>query len=111
MRIRHFIDYRFDEETGEFQPIGIWMHNPVDGDVDIYYPDESCSECEEAMWVINRLVEADLKTPSDFLEFHQQRAGYLGMRSTIVEGETVLAYGEYGEQALRAVIERKSNEH
>ena len=61
MRIRYFIDYRFDEATGEFLPIGIWMHNPDDGDVDMFYPDESCPEAEEAIWVINRLVEADLK--------------------------------------------------
>jgi len=100
MRIRYFIDYRFDEATGEFLPIGIWMHNPDDGDVDMYYLDASCPEAEEANWVINRLVEAGLKTPDDFLEFHQQRAGYLGMRGSVLEVETALSYGDFSLQAI-----------
>lgn len=109
MRIRYFIDYRFDEATGEFQPIGVWMHNPDDGDVDMFYLDESCPEAEEAMWVINRLVEADLKTPPDFLEFHQQRAGYRGMRGPVREVETELGYEEFGRRALEESIGRESD--
>lgn len=109
MRIRYFIDHRFDEAAAEFIPIGVWMHNSDDGDVDTFYPDETCREYEEAMWVINRLVEADLKTPPDFLEFHQQRAGYRGMRGPIWESETNLGYCEFGRQTLETAIERVSN--
>lgn len=109
MRIRFFIDYRFDDATGEFQPIGVWMHNPDDGDVDMLYSDKSCPEAEEANWVINRLVEADLKTPPDFLDFHQQRAGYLGMRRPVLEAETDLNYDEFGRQTLQAAVKRENN--
>ena len=109
MRVRYFIDYRFDEATGEFRPIGVWMHNPDDGDVDIFYPDESCLEYQEAMWVVNRLVESDLKTPPDFLEFHQQRAGYMEMRGPVTQTDTELGYTEFGKQLLKTVMERESN--
>ena len=109
MRVRYFIDYRMDERTGGFIPIGVWMHNSVDGDVDIFYPDESCPEYEEAMWVINRLVEADMKTPPDFLEFHQQRAWYCEMRGPVTQTDTELGYTEFGKQLLKTVIERESN--
>ena len=39
VRLRYFIDYRYDEKVGRFLPIGIWIHNTVDGAVDIYYID------------------------------------------------------------------------
>jgi hypothetical protein len=85
MRVRFFIDYKFDDALGGFKPIGVWMHNPIDGDVDIFYVDPECPEADEANWIINRLVEAGLKTPDDFLEYHATRAGYRGMRSTVKE--------------------------
>jgi hypothetical protein len=109
MKIRYFIDYRFDEETGEFQPIGVWMHNPDDGDVDMLYVDESCTEAEEANWVINRLVEANLKTPYDFLEFHQQRSGYQGMRGSVIESVTELNFEEFARAIVRQEVARKEN--
>ena len=33
MKIRYIIDYRFDESVDEFLQIGVWMHNPVEGDM------------------------------------------------------------------------------
>jgi hypothetical protein len=54
----------------------------------MYYQDEDSEEYWEAMFVMNRLVEADLYAPPDFLEFHQARAGTRGMRFRIFEAET-----------------------
>lgn len=105
----YFIDYRYGEATGKLCAIGVWMHNPEDGDVDIFYPDQSCPEVEEAKWVINRLVETDMKVPPDFLEFHRQRADYHGMRGLVKEANTDLDYDEFGRQSLLAAIERASN--
>ena len=85
MRIKYFIDYRFDDKVNQFMPAGIWIQDLDDLVFDIYYTDETSDEYWEAMWVMNRLVENDLNAPADFLEFHQARAGYKGMRSQIFE--------------------------
>ena len=107
MRLKYFIDYRYDEKVGRFLPIGIWIHNPVNGAVDFYYPDQESDEYADAMWVINRLVESDLKAPPDFLEFHQAKAGYLGMRSRIFEAETNLTYDEFMRRTLQRFMDRE----
>jgi len=107
--IRYFTDYRFDEAAMGFLPIGVRMHNPVDGDVGAYYTAQESPEYEEAMWVINRLVDADLKTPPDFLEFRQQRAGYQGMRAAVGEVDTDLSYDEFGRRTLEETIRRKND--
>ena len=109
MTLRYFIDYGYDGESGRFLPIGIWIHNPVDGAVDIFYPDQESDEYWDVMFVINRLVESDLKAPPEFLEFHQERAGYLGMRSAIFEVETKLGYDEFMKRTLKEFIERESH--
>jgi len=100
MKLRYFIEYRYVDKAGCFLPIGIWIHNPVDGAVDIFYPDQESDEYWDAMFVINRLVESDLKAPPDFLEFHQTRAGYRGMRSAIFEKETELIIDEFMRKTL-----------
>jgi len=108
MIIHKFIDYRFNQPVDGLLPVDVWMHNWVDG-VDIFHVDESCPEFEEANWVINRLVEARVKTPSDFLEYYQQWAGYRRMRGQVREADTDLGYDEFGRQTLRAAVERESN--
>ena len=107
MKLRYFIDSRYDEKIGRFLPIGIWIHNPVDGAVDFYYPDQESDEYWDAMWVINRLVESDLKAPPDFIEFHQQQAGYRGMRSRIFEEETELTYDEFMRKTLQRFMDQE----
>ena len=109
MKLRYFIDYRYDSKAGRFLPIGIWIHNPVNGAVDIYYPEQESDEYWDAMFVINRLVEAGLNAPPDFLEFHQTRASYRGMRSAIFEVETELGYDEFMKRTLQEFIERESH--
>ena len=101
MRIRYFIDYKFDDKVEQFLPIGIWIQDVDDLGIDMYYLDETSDEYAEAMWVMNRLVENDLNAPPDFLEFHQARAGYLGMRSKIFEAETALNIDEFMLKTLQ----------
>ena len=55
--------------------------------------------------MINRLVESDLKALPDFLEFHQKRAGYRGMRSRIFEEETDLTIDEFMRKMLRKFMD------
>ncbi len=109
MKLRYFIDYLYKNEAGRFLPIGIWIHNPVDGAVDFYYPDPESDEYTDAMWVVNRLVESDLKPPPDFLEFHKQRAGYRGMRSAIFEVETEWGYDEFMKRTLQEFVGREKD--
>ncbi len=109
MRLHYFIDSRYNDRAGRFLPIGIWVHNPVDGAVDFYYPDQESEEYWDAMFVINRLVESDLKAPPDFLEFHQGKAGYRGMRSRIFEEETDLTYDEFMRKTLERFIDREDS--
>ena len=73
----------------------------------MYYPDEESDEYSDAMWVINRLVEAGLNAPPDFLEFHQERAGYRGMRSRIFEEETELTIDEFMRKTLQHFVDRE----
>ena len=107
MRVRFFIEYRYNDEASRFLPIGIWVHNPVDGAVDIFYTDPESDEYWDAMWVINRLVESNLNAPPDFLEFHQMRTGYRGMRSRIFEEQTDLTYDEFMRKTLRRFMDRE----
>jgi len=109
LKLRFFIDYRYDEALNGFRPIGVWMHNPVDGDVDIYYFDSECPEATAANWVLNRLVEGGIKTPDDFLDYHQQRAGYRGMRGPVKESDTELNYDRFARQVMQQTVERDAN--
>ena len=109
LRLKYFIDYRFDDEAGRFLPIGVWIHNPADGAVDVFYLDQESDEYWDAMWVLNRLAESDLKAPPDFLEFHQARAGYRGMRSAVFEVESELGYDEFMKRTLQGFIARESH--
>ena len=101
MRLKYFIDYRFDDTVNQFLPIGIWIQDMSDLGIDIYYPNESSDEYEEAMWVMNGLVENDLNAPADFIEFHQARAGHYGMRSKVFEVETELGVDEFMKRTLK----------
>ena len=101
MRIRYFIDYKFDDKVEQFLPIGIWIQDVDDLGIDMYYLDETSDEYAEAMWVMNRLVENDLNAPADFLEYHQAKPGYRGMRSKIFEAETALNIDEFMLKTLQ----------
>ena len=104
MRLRYFIDYRFDDKVQQFLPIGIWIQDMDDLGIDMCYPDEASDEYEEAMWIVNRLVESDMNAPPDFLEFHQAKAGYRGMRSKIFEAETNLNIDEFMSKTLQKFL-------
>jgi hypothetical protein len=101
MRLRYFIDYRFDDKLEQFLPIGIWIQDVDDSGIDMYYPDETSDQYWESQWIISWLVESDMNVPPDFLEFHQAEAGYCGMRSKIFAAESALNIDEFMSQTLR----------
>ncbi len=61
---------------------------------------------EEADWVINRLVENDIKSlPLDFLEYHQATMSpYNGMRGEIVETEEYATAEECAARTLAKLV-------
>ncbi len=107
MRMKYFIDFRFDDTVNQFLPIGIWIQDMDDQGIDMYYPDESLDEYEEAIWVMNRIVEKNLNVPPDFLEYHQAKAGYRGMRSQVFEKETDLNLVEFMRVTLQKILAGK----
>ena len=55
----------------------------------------------------NRLVKSDLNVPSDFLDYHQVKAGYRGIRSKIFETETALSIDEFMQKTLHNSLVRE----
>ena len=104
MRLKYFIDYKFEEKVNEFIPIGIWIQDLDDLGVDFHYLDEDSSEYWETSSVVNRLVEMDLNAPPDFLEYHKARSGYRGMRSRIFEEDTDLNVDDFMRETLKKFI-------
>ncbi len=104
MRVKYFIDYRFDKSVQQFLPIGIWIQDQDDLAIDMYHPDEASDEYWEAMWVMNRLVENDLIAPANFLEYHHAKAGHKGMRSKIFEEKTEMGVDEFMRRTFKKFL-------
>ncbi len=105
MKVRYFIECRIDRLTAEKTPIGIWLQDSTG--VDIYYPDETSEEYWEANEVLNRLAEAQLDPPPDFLDFHLTRGGYYIDRVGIFEADLgKLPAEEFMKMILQKAIEK-----
>jgi len=89
VKLRYFIESRLVKlNPPEYQPAGVWVQGPGPGlDVVMEYLPGNEDLQEEADWLINRLVEAGVKTlQPDFLEYHRDTLSpYRGVRSEIVE--------------------------
>lgn len=108
MQLRYMIEYALrDRDTNpRYEPVGVWVQGPGPG-LDIlmeFVPDNEGAQ-EEADWVINRLVENDIKSlPKDFLEYHRATMSpYSGMRGEIVETEEFTTAEECARAACRAI--------
>jgi len=92
MKLRYMIEYVLRERIREphYDPVGIWVQGPGPGlDLVIEFLPGNTEAREEAGWIINRLVENDIRTlPEDFLAYHQATfSPYRGMRGPVVETE------------------------
>lgn len=78
-----------DRDTDpRYEPIGVWVQGPGPGlDIIMEYLPGNDDFAEDADWIINRLVENDIKSlPEDFLEYHRATMSpYIGMRGEIIE--------------------------
>lgn len=105
MKLRYMIEYAMkDLETNpHYEPIGVWVQGPGSGlDIEMAYLPGNDEYQEEADWVINRLVERDIKAlPNGFLEYHQAAMSpYRGLHGKIVETEDFASV----EECIRAVL-------
>lgn len=90
MRLRYMIEYalRDRQRDPHYEPIGVWVQGPGPGlDLVIEYLPGNPEAQEEADWIINRLVENEVKSlPEDFLEYHRKTLSpYRGMRGPEIE--------------------------
>jgi len=90
MKLRYMIEYALRDRIREprYEPIGVWVQGPGPGlDLVIEFLPGNTDAREEADWIINRLVENDIRSlPEDFLAYHQTTLpAYRGMRGSVVE--------------------------
>ena len=90
MRLRYMLEYALrDRDTNpRYEPIGVWVQGPGPGlDIVMEFLPGNDEAREEADWVINRVVENDIKSlPDGFLEYHRATMSpYRGIRGEIVE--------------------------
>ena len=105
MKLRYMIEYALrDRDTNpHYEPIGIWVQGPGPGlDITMEYLPGNEDAAEEADWILNRLVEAGVRTLHDgFLEYHRATMSpYRGMRGEIVETEVSATAEECAVRAL-----------
>lgn len=108
MRLRYMLEYalRERETNPRYEPIGVWVQGPGRGlDIVMEYLPGNDEAQEEADWVINRLVENDVKSlPDDFLEYHRATMSpYHGMRGEIVETEDFATAEECATEVRRLI--------
>lgn len=109
MKLRYTIEHAVrDRDTNpRYEPIGVWVQGPgPELDILMEYLPGNDDFQEEADWVINRLVENEVKSlPDGFLEYHQATMSpYLGMRGEIVETEEYVSAEVCAKVVLRSLV-------
>ncbi len=92
MKLRYMVEYALRDRIREprYDPIGVWVQGPGPGlDLVIEFLPGHAEAQEDAEWVINRLVENDVRSlTEDFLHYHQSTLSpYRGMRGVVVEAD------------------------
>ena len=108
MKLRYMIEYALRDRLRDphYEPIGVWVQGPGPGlDLVIEYLPGNPEAQEEADWIINRLVENDIKSlPEGFLEYHRSTMSpYRGMRGEIVETEEYATAEECAKTVCRII--------
>ena len=111
MRLRYMLEYVLrDRDTNpRYEPIGVWVQGPGPGlDILMEFLPGNDEAQEEADWVINRLVENDIKSlPEEFLEYHRSTMSpYRGMRGEVVETEEFATADACAKSVVTTLIPR-----
>ena len=96
MKLRYMVEYALRDRIREprYEPVGVWVQGPGPGlDLVIEFLPGNAEAREEAEWIVNRLVENDIRSlPEDFLAYHQATLSpYRGMRGPVTETEEYLS--------------------
>jgi hypothetical protein len=111
MKLRYMVDcvLRHDEKGQPwYEPVGVWVQGPGPGlDIEMFYVESGdpavLARKDEANWVLNRLVEANVTSlPDDFLEYHRRtRPPYDGAFLDIMETSKYFSSEALREFALK----------
>ena len=75
MKLRYMVEYALRDRirAPRYDPIGVWVQGPSPGlDLVIEFLPGHAEAREDAEWVVNRLVENDVRSlPEDFLAYRQ----------------------------------------
>ncbi len=107
MKLRYMVEYALRDRIREprYDPIGVWVQGPGPGlDLVIEFLPGHAEAQEETEWVVNRLVENDVRSlPEDFLAYHQSTLSpYRGMRGAVFETDHYVS----AEACTKSVLER-----
>ena len=109
MRLKYMLEYALrDRDTNpRYEPIGVWVQGPGPGlDILMEYLPGNDEFREDADWVINRLVENDVRSlPDGLMEYHRATMSpYRGMRGEIVETEEYVSAEVCAKVVLRSLV-------
>jgi hypothetical protein len=109
MRFKYMIEHALRDRDTEphYEPIGVWVQGPGPGlDIVMDYLPGNDEFAEDADWVINRLVENDIKSlPEGFLEYHRATMSpYIGMCGDIVETDVFSSAEECAKHVLQYLM-------
>lgn len=90
MKLRYMIEFALRDRIRDprYEPVGVWVQGPGPGlDLVIEFLPGNADAAEETQWVINRLVEQEVRSlPEDFLTYHQGTVSqYRGMRGPVIQ--------------------------
>ena len=107
MKLRYMVEYAVRDciQAPRCDPIGVWVQGPGPGlDLVLEFLPGHAEAREEAEWVVNCLVEKDVRSPpEDFLAYHQSTPSpYRGIRSAVVEADEYASV----EACAKAVLDR-----
>jgi len=106
MKLRYMIEYVLHDRicAPRYEPVGVWVQGPGPGlDLVIEFLPGNTDAREEADWIINRLVENEIRSlPEDFLAYHQTTLpAYRGMRGPVIETDEYTST----ESCARAILD------
>jgi hypothetical protein len=110
MKLRYMVEYALRDRIREprYEPVGVWIQGPGPGlDLVIEFLPGNTEVREEAEWIVNCLVENDVRTiPEDFLAYHRATLSlYRGMRDPVVESDEYSLAEACAREILRSMLE------
>jgi len=111
MKLRYMIEHVLRNRIRDprYESVGVWVQGSGPGlDLVIEFLPGNTDAREEADWIINRLVENDIRSlPEDFLAYHQTTLpAYRGMRGPIIETDDYVSV----DDCVKAILSNLEKE-